>query len=269
MILTIFVVGAPLLVGCGLGYMLLFERAKVHRSSAAAPGQATVAASDARNPPDTAAQYDALAHSLIGVLEAIRQELPAVVEKSAPRHPNSIRTYFDVSLLDSAALSQREPRDPALRITVGSISREAAAMRYPFLAETCRRTATQAAIQSLATTEPNYFFSIRVDGTIQSLLNLNELQAHTVGRTAESDDLLLLQVLGMTQGQLMITFLLDADALAQPGPRLGQFVAGVQNISIPLDHAAFVISDEGDLYGTLSDVIGRHEPADVDQVAAS
>ena len=50
---------------------------------------------------------------------------------------------------------------------------------------------------------------------------------------------------------------------------LGQFVAGVHNISIPLDRAAFVISDEGDLYGTLSDVIDRHRSFDFDRVAAS
>jgi hypothetical protein len=143
-------------------------------------------------------------------------------------------------------------------------------LRYPFLAEHHRRTATQSAVQSLAATELNYFFSIRQDGTIQSLLNLNELQAHTVGRSADSDDLLLLQILGMTPGQLIITFLLDVDALAQPGPRLDQFVAGVHNISFfPLERTAFVISDEGDLYGTLSDVIDRQQSADVAQVAAS
>jgi hypothetical protein len=267
MILTVFVVGAPLLTGCGLGYVLLFRDQIQLPFSSAPPSGSAQAASAAPRAPVPTEQYDALAHSLIGVLEAIRQELPSVVEKSAPGHPNTIRTYFDLSL-GGPFLHPSRRKDSTLRVTVGSVNREAAGLRYPFLAENHRRAATQLAIQSLATTEPNYFFSIHLDGSVHSLLNLNELRAHSAGTTADSDDLLL-QVLGMTQGQLIITFLLDEDALAQPGPRLNQFVTGVQNISFPLDQSAFVISDEGDLYGTLGDVIDRQQSLHSAQVAAS
>src|SRR5262245_37488584 len=94
-ILTGFVVGAPLLIGCVLGYMLLFSVQTQPRFLSASARSPAQVASVARRTPNLAEQYDALAHSLIGVLEAVRQELPAVVEKCGPAHPNTIRTYFD------------------------------------------------------------------------------------------------------------------------------------------------------------------------------
>jgi hypothetical protein len=264
MILTVFVVAAPLLVGGAAGYALLATRTPV----AAAAGGPLVTALPMTGPTHTAlaaAEYSALAHHLLGVLDALRQELPAAADRAMIKRPASLHVSANLSLDETVLGSARHARaagDVVPRVTVGSVLRAAAALKYPLLSEDWDRSQTRRAIQKLSSDEPNYFFAISVDGTIRSLLNLNELDDDAIEQSAGEEGVLLLQVLSMMQGQLIIAFIDDENALVRPGARLTQFVKGMRSISLPLDPSALVISDGGDLYGTLADVLSRHEPAD-------
>jgi hypothetical protein len=52
------------------------------------------------------------------------------------------------------------------------------------------------------------------------------------------------------------------EALAEGGAKLGQFAAGISRIPVPLSPDALVVSDNGDLYGTVADVLGRAREQD-------
>lgn len=44
------------------------------------------------------------------------------------------------------------------------------------------------------------------------------------------------------------------ETLAESGPKLRQFLTGMERLPVPLQRDAVVISDNGDLYGTMADV---------------
>jgi hypothetical protein len=56
--------------------------------------------------------------------------------------------------------------------------------------------------------------------------------------------------------QLVVVYCREA-ALAAPGPPLRQFLRGIEQLPVPVSDSALVISDNGDLYGTLDDVRRR------------
>jgi hypothetical protein len=47
------------------------------------------------------------------------------------------------------------------------------------------------------------------------------------------------------------------EALAKPGSAVLQLVTGLAQLPVPLDDAALVVSDNGDLYGTIADLSDR------------
>ena len=46
-----------------------------------------------------------------------------------------------------------------------------------------------------------------------------------------------------------------AEALIAPGRPLRQLLSGLGQLPVPLDHDALVISDNGDIYGTVEDLM--------------
>ena len=55
----------------------------------------------------------------------------------------------------------------------------------------------------------------------------------------------------------MIVVYCRSDALADDRERIAQFARAMEQMPIPLDAKALVISDNGDIYGTLADVRDR------------
>lgn len=52
------------------------------------------------------------------------------------------------------------------------------------------------------------------------------------------------------------------EALAAPGEKVGQLTRGLAQLPVPLDDGALVVSDNADLYGTVSDLFRRAEDAE-------
>ncbi|MES2598164.1 MAG: hypothetical protein V4662_22710 [Verrucomicrobiota bacterium] len=55
----------------------------------------------------------------------------------------------------------------------------------------------------------------------------------------------------------LIAIYCRSEALAEPGRPLNQFLQGVEQTPMPVDDDALVISDNGDIYGTLTDLWER------------
>ena len=47
------------------------------------------------------------------------------------------------------------------------------------------------------------------------------------------------------------------EALAAPGEKLSQFLKGLARLPVPLKDEALVVSDNGDIYGTVADLFER------------
>jgi hypothetical protein len=47
------------------------------------------------------------------------------------------------------------------------------------------------------------------------------------------------------------------EALAKPGENLKQFLRGISRLPAPLDADALVVSDNADIYGTITDLFQR------------
>jgi hypothetical protein len=144
-------------------------------------------------------------------------------------------------------------------ITVGSVSRDAAAARFPFLAARARGRRT--ALREFTHRDPELVFWVTPDGDLvdarrSHLHNPPRGFEHILhdepdyggflrGRVARSDD-----------GQLVVVYC-RAEALAEGGPAVHQLLLGIDAAPIPIDEDALVVSDNADVYGTVADLRGR------------
>ncbi len=144
-------------------------------------------------------------------------------------------------------------------ITVGSVSREAAAAQFEFLAPKYRGRRT--AIKHLTHGSPEFVFWIFPDGRLFDAKdahrrNVPRGHEHILedepdyggflrGRLVRSND--------AHRRQLVVVYC-RAEALAEAGHPLSQLIRGLGQLPLPLDRDALVISDNGDLYGTIQDI---------------
>jgi hypothetical protein len=146
-------------------------------------------------------------------------------------------------------------------LTVGSITRDQAARWFPFLAERFRQR--RDAIRSLTHGQPEFVFWIYPDGQLHDahdshLKNPPKGHAHIVHDEPEYGGFLRGRIVRLAERQLIVVYCRE-DALAADHKRLRQFAAGVSNVPLPIDDDALVVSDNGDIYGTLADVVNRAE----------
>jgi len=66
------------------------------------------------------------------------------------------------------------------------------------------------------------------------------------------------RVASLDRHQLVVVYC-HRDALASAGPPLHQLLSGLSQLPVPLHADALVISDNGDLYGTVSDLQQRRD----------
>jgi hypothetical protein len=145
-------------------------------------------------------------------------------------------------------------------ITLGSISRDAAAGRFPFLAE--RFPGRRAAIKQFTHRDPDFVFWIDPAGELYDardshLRNVPRGFEHIAKAPPDYGGFLRGRVASEGDAQLIVVYCPE-EALAAPGPKLLQFLRGVEQIPVPVAEDALVISDNGDLYGTLDDLRRRH-----------
>ena len=148
-------------------------------------------------------------------------------------------------------------------ITVGSVSREAAAARFPFLA--AKLSGRRGRIKQFTHTDPEFVFWVYPDGRLH---DANRSHRDNVPRGHEGieDDepdyggFLRGRVASLDGDQLVVVYC-RPEALAVPGQKVRQLVRGLSRLPVPLDDDALVVSDNADLYGTVADLFRRAQEA--------
>lgn len=146
-------------------------------------------------------------------------------------------------------------------ITVGSIPREAAAERFPFLAQKYSRR--RRAIKEFTHRDPDFVFWIYPDGRLHDARdshakNVPRDYEHIVDDEPDYGGFLRGRVASLFEDQLVVLYCRE-DALAAPGEKLTQFLRGLKQVPVFVMDNALVISDNGDLYGTVADVKERSQ----------
>jgi len=144
-------------------------------------------------------------------------------------------------------------------ITVGSVPRETAAERFPFLAE--RYPGRRGAIREFTHRDPDFVFWVFPDGRLYNardshLRNPPRGHEEIVHDEPDYGGFLRGRVASLGEDQLIVVYC-RPEALAAPGDKLTQFLRGIEQIPVALREDALVISDNADLYGTLTDLWDR------------
>lgn len=144
-------------------------------------------------------------------------------------------------------------------ITVGSISRETAASIFLFLQETYRGRRKE--IKEFTHTYPEFVFWIYPSGEL-----FNAKDAHKKNIPKGFDYILKDEPNygGFLRGRLarqfeeqIIVIYCEPEALCNNTEKIKQFLIGIEQIPLPISDKTLVISDNGDMYGTISDIKKR------------
>jgi hypothetical protein len=144
-------------------------------------------------------------------------------------------------------------------LTLGSLSREEAATRFPFLAP--RFSGRRRAIKDFTHRDPDYVFWIFPDGTLFDARDAHRTNVprgyeHILLDEPDYGGFLRGRVASDGDDQLIVVYCLP-EALAYAGEKLNQFLAGIGQLPVPTSDETLVISDNGDIFGTLHDLNKR------------
>lgn len=145
-------------------------------------------------------------------------------------------------------------------ITTGSISRDEAAARFPFLA--VRYPGRRSAIKEFTHRAPDFVFWIYPDGRLHDARdahrrNLPRGYEHIVDDQPEYGGFLRGRVATSVDGHQLVVVYCRPEALASRDGRVSQLLTGLDALPVPLDEGALVVSDNADLYGTVADLRDR------------
>lgn len=144
-------------------------------------------------------------------------------------------------------------------LTVGSVTREEAARRFPFLA--AKYSGRRNAIKEFTHRDPDFVFWIHPDGRLHDAKRShreNVPRGHESILADEPDygGFLRGRLASFDGDQLLVVYC-RPETLATPGVKLDQFLQGLSQIPVPVSPEALVVSDNADLYGTLADLWER------------
>lgn len=144
-------------------------------------------------------------------------------------------------------------------ITVGSISRDVAANYFPFLAS--HYPGRRNAIRDLTHRDPEFVFWIFPNGKLHDARrshrdNVPKGYDHILRDEPNYCGFLRGRVVRLDGRQLIVVYC-RSNALAEPGSSIEQFLQGLEQMPIPIDDEALVVSDNSDVYGTVADVWKR------------
>ena len=144
-------------------------------------------------------------------------------------------------------------------LTVGSVTREAAAARFPFL--TVKVSGRRNRIKEFTHRDPDFVFWIHPDGRLHDAKRSHRGNVPRGFRSILDDEpdyggFLRGRVASLGADQLVVVYC-RPEALATPGERLDQFLKGIAAPPIPLHDEALVVSDNADVYGTVADLFER------------
>ncbi|MEN0064278.1 MAG: hypothetical protein AAGA48_19165 [Myxococcota bacterium] len=143
-------------------------------------------------------------------------------------------------------------------VTVGSVSRDAASERLPFLAK--RYSGRRNAIREVTHTAPDLVFWISPEGRFIDardghLRNPPKGFEHILKDEPDYGGFLRGRVARYGDQQFVVMYV-RPDSLVE-GPAVGQFLDGLAEFPTPVNPDALIISDNGDLYGTVDDLRSR------------
>ncbi|MCX4026153.1 hypothetical protein H0A36_21965 [Endozoicomonas sp. SM1973] len=144
-------------------------------------------------------------------------------------------------------------------ITIGSIEREKAAELFPFLAKKYR--GRRKAIKEFTHLSPDYVFWIYPDGELFDAKeahrkNIPKGYAYILDDEPDYCGFLRGRVASNFGPKLVVVYCRE-EALAYDPGKMNQFLSGISDIPIPLPDTTLVISDNGDMYGTILDIKQR------------
>ena len=147
-------------------------------------------------------------------------------------------------------------------ITLGSVTREQAAGQFPFLAKRYRGRRT--AIREVTHLAPELVFWVSpagdlIDARDGHLRNPPKGRADILKDEPDYGGYLRGRVARYAGEQFVVVYC-RPEALANDRDKIAQFLAGLARVPVPVDAQALVISDNGDLYGTLDDLRARVAP---------
>ncbi len=144
-------------------------------------------------------------------------------------------------------------------ISLGSVSRENAAFRFPFLAVNYR--GRRAALREFTHRDPDFVFWIAPDGKLidartSHLKNPPKGFESILNDEPDYGGFFRGRVASLLDDQLVVVYCRE-EALAHAGTQLKQFLKGAAQLPVLVRDDALVVSDNGDIYGTLNDLIER------------
>lgn len=144
-------------------------------------------------------------------------------------------------------------------LTVGSISREEASRAFPFLAE--KFSGRRNAIRDLTHAQPEVVFWISPAGEFLDAGDAHRKNPpkgfeHILDDEPDYGGFLRGRVVRSNERQLIVVYCRE-ETLSVARKRIRQFLSGVAQMPVPIDDDALVISDNADLYGTMTDLEER------------
>ena len=141
-------------------------------------------------------------------------------------------------------------------ITVGSVPRQTAEQWFPFLSE--HYPGRRNAIRDLTHRDPEFVFWIYPDGRLHDARrshrdNVPKGYDHILHDEPDYGGFLRGRVVRLNERQLVVIYC-RPEALATPGKTVQQFLRGLEEMPVPIDSDALVISDNADIYGTVADM---------------
>jgi hypothetical protein len=146
-------------------------------------------------------------------------------------------------------------------ITVGSVSRDEAPERFAFLGP--RYRGRRAAIKDFTHAAPEFVFWIHPHGTLFDAKdahrrNVPRGYAFILDDEPDYGGFLRGRLARSIDGWQLLVVYCREEALAAPNPSLSQLLTGLAQVPVPVEAEALVISDNADIYGTVSDLHDRH-----------
>lgn len=141
-------------------------------------------------------------------------------------------------------------------ITVGSVTRETAAQTFEFLALHFR--GRRNAMRTFTHTAPEFVFWVAPDGELLDAgdahrKNPPENYEWILNDEPDYGGFLRGRVARRFEHQLIVIYC-RPELLSEDKPAIAQLLDGLGQMPIPIDETALVVSDNADIYGTISDL---------------
>jgi hypothetical protein len=156
-------------------------------------------------------------------------------------------------------------------ITIGSVSRDTASEKFPFLAE--HFSGRRRAIKDFTHFTPDYVFWIYPDGELHDAKDVHRSNVPSGFECILDDEPdyggFLRGRLASNHGDQLLVVYCRPEALATDRAKIQQFLDGISQLPVPVADDVLIVSDNADIYGTLIDIEERFTATEEAEQAAS